>query len=309
MQCIEGAAAGDLKVGFCLGGNLYGSNPDARFAAEALEKLDLLVQLNTTLNTGHAHGLARETIILPVLARDEEPQATTQESMFNFVRLSDGGPSRLEGPRSEVDVIASIADAVMGEGQESRVESREPEVIDWRGLRSTAAIRRAIARIVPGFEALADIDRTKQEFQISGRTFHKPQFATPDGRARLHTHDLPELAGAADDELRLMTLRSEGQFNTVVYEDEDIYRGIDRRDVILLHPEDIVRFGLTDGDRVTVHGPAGSMPGIRATAFEHIKPGNAAMYYPEANVLVDRSVDPQSKTPAFKCVVVRLEPK
>ena len=28
----------------------------------ALEKLDLLVYLNTTLNTGHAHGLAAETI-------------------------------------------------------------------------------------------------------------------------------------------------------------------------------------------------------------------------------------------------------
>ena len=69
-----------------------GSNPDATFAAEALGKLDLLVYLNTTLNTGHAHGLADETIILPVLARDEEPQPTTQESMFNYVRLSDGGP-------------------------------------------------------------------------------------------------------------------------------------------------------------------------------------------------------------------------
>ncbi|MFO0873591.1 MAG: hypothetical protein U0575_06420 [Phycisphaerales bacterium] len=34
-----------------------------------------------------------ETIVLPVLARDE-PRATTQESMFNYVRLSDGGPSR-----------------------------------------------------------------------------------------------------------------------------------------------------------------------------------------------------------------------
>jgi hypothetical protein len=58
--------------------------------------------------------------------------------------------------------------------------------------------------------------------------------------------------------------------------------------------------------RVTVHGPAGSMHGIRATAFPAIKPGNAAMYYPEANVLVGRAVDPQSKTPTFKSVVVRV---
>ena len=32
------------------------------------------------------------------------------------------------------------------------------------------------------------------------------------------------------------------------------------------------------------------------------------MYYPEANVLVPRDVDPQSKTPAFKSVLVTLEP-
>jgi anaerobic selenocysteine-containing dehydrogenase len=174
-------------------------------------------------------------------------------------------------------------------------------------MRSTETIRQAIARIVPGFEQLAEIDRTKHEFQIAGRTFHEPRFATPDGRARLHTHELPQLAGATDDQIRLMTLRSEGQFNTVVYEDEDIYRGVDRRDVILLHPDDLRRLRLTDGARVTIHGPAGHMPNIRATAFEQIKPGNAAMYYPECNVLVSRDVDPQSKTPAFKGVVVRVE--
>src|SRR4029079_12978714 len=102
---------------------------------------------------------------------------------------------------------------------------------------------------------------------------------------------------------------SEGQFNTVVYEEEDIYRGIDRRDVILLHPDDLNRLRLSDGTLVHVHGPAGSMPGIRATAFSNIKPGNAAMYYPECNVLVSRTIDPKSKTPAFKCVVVRIEPQ
>jgi hypothetical protein len=50
------------------------------------------------------------------------------------------------------------------------------------------------------------------------------------------------------------------------------------------------------------------MLGIRATAFEAIKPGNAAMYYPEANVLVSRAIDPLSKTPAFKGVVVQIDP-
>ena len=97
---MEATDRGELSLGVCLGGNLYGSNPDLDFASQALSKLKTLVYINTTLNTGHAHALADQTIILPVLARDEEPQRTTQESMFNFVRISDGGPRRHEGPRS-----------------------------------------------------------------------------------------------------------------------------------------------------------------------------------------------------------------
>ena len=297
MQCMEGATDRSLKFGFCLGGNLYGSNPDASYAQQALENLDTLVYLNTTLNTGHAFGLANETIILPVLARDEEPQPTTQESMFNFVRLSDGGPPRLSGPRSEVEVIATVAENTLGDGTP----------VDWKGMQATGNIRSAIAEIVPGFQSIADIEQTKREFQIDGRTFHDARFATADGRANLHVHDLPDLRGTGENELRLMTIRSEGQFNTVVYEENDLYRNIERRDVILMHPDDIRRSKLSDFQLVTVTGPAGSLSNIFVQPFTEIRPGNAAMYYPEANVLVSRQLDPASKTPAFKCVVVTVK--
>jgi molybdopterin-dependent oxidoreductase alpha subunit len=296
LACMENADAGRLKLGFCLGGNLFGSNPDATYAAAALSKLDTLVYLNTTLNTGHAHGLAaRETIILPVLARDEEPQPTTQESMFNYVRMSDGGPRRHEGPRAEVQIIAEIAHQVLGAGP-----------VDWQSMQNTGKIRQAIAKVVPGFEQLAEIDKTKQEFQIPGRTFHQARFPTPDGRAILHRHELPELR-ASGGELRLMTVRSEGQFNTVVYEEEDIYRGQDRRDVILLHPDDIERLGLKEDQHVVVRNETGELANILVRSFPEIRAGNALMYYPEANVLVPRHADPDSRTPAFKSVVVTVE--
>ncbi|HJT30898.1 MAG TPA: FdhF/YdeP family oxidoreductase [Pirellulales bacterium] len=297
LACLEAADAGRLRLGVCLGGNLYGASPDAQFAARALSKLDLLVYLNTTLNTGHAHGLAAETIILPVLARDEEPQATTQESMFNYVRLSDGGPARHDGPRAETAVIAELASHVLG--------GRTP--IDWPALRDTGRIRQAIAAVVPGLEKIGEIDRTKHEFAIAGRVFHEPEFPTANGRAQLHTHELPELLGG-DEQLRLMTVRSEGQFNTVVYENEDLYRGQERRDVILLHPDDLRRLGLRADQRVTVRSEAGALAGILARPFEQIKPGNALMYYPEANVLVPRRADALSKTPAFKAVAITLDP-
>lgn len=296
LACLEAADEGRLRAGICLGGNLYGASPDAVFAASALAKLDLLVYLNTTLNTGHAHGLAAETIILPVLARDEEPQPTTQESMFNFVRLSDGGPARHDGPRAEVAVVADLAERLL--------DGQTP--IDWRAMQDTARIRQAIAATVPGFEKIGEIDRTRQEFAIAGRVLHQPRFPTASGLAKLHAHELPELLGG-DGQLRLMTVRSEGQFNTVVYEDEDLYRGQERRDVILLHPTDVRRFGLRENQRVTVRSRTGALPGMLVRPFEAIKPGNALMYYPEANVLVPRHADALSKTPAFKAVAITVE--
>ena len=296
LGCMEAAHAGKLKFGFCLGGNLYGSNPDLKFATDSLSRLESLVYMSTTLNTGHAWGLADETIILPVLARDEEPQPTTQESMFSFVRLSDGGQPRHRGPRSEVSVISQIAKTVLG----------TDGPLDWQEMEHTNRIREAIAKVVPGYDKISKIDETKEEFQIDGRTFHEPRFATPSGKATLHCHPLPELKGD-QGQLRLMTVRSEGQFNTVVYEEEDIYRGQDRRDVILLHPDDIKRLGLAADQRVTVRSNTGAMDNILVRSFPDIRAGNALMYYPEANVLVARVADPKSKTPAFKGMVVTLE--
>lgn len=308
MGCMRAADEGRIRSAICLGGNLFGSNPDAKFAHRALGKLDLVTYLNTTLNTGHAWGRGKETLILPVLARDEETQPTTQESMFNFVRLSDGGrkPSpptplpkgegRLAGPRGEVNILCDIADRLLG--------SSGP--VNWKALENHCHVRQMIAQIIPGYEAIGQIDSSKQEFQIAGRTFHVPTFRTPTGKARFLTVAIPPLRGAAD-QLRLMTIRSEGQFNTVVYEEEDVYRGQDRRDVILMSQFDIDRLGLKVDQPVSVVSDAGAMENVLVRAID-IKLGNAAMYFPEANVLVPRTIDPASKTPAFKAVLVRVVP-
>ena len=296
LACTEAALSGRLKVGLCLGGNLYGSNPDATYADQALSKLDMMVMLSTTLNTGHVRGLAKETMILPVLARDEEPEVTTQESMFNYVRLSDGGPRRLPGPRSEVQVIAELGRRLLG----------SETGIDWVAMEKTHSIRQWIAEVVPGYQAIAEIDKTKQEFQITGRTYHEPVFNTSDGKAVLFSHALPALQGD-DRRLRLMTVRSEGQFNTVVYEEEDLYRGQDRRDVILMHPDDLERLGLVHDQRVNIFNETGRMENILVRSYSDIRAGNVLMYYPESNVLVPRIVDPLSKTPVFKGVLVEIE--
>lgn len=297
LSCIEQAEQRGIRFAMCLGGNLYGSNPDSTFAERAFQNMDMLLYLSTTLNTGHIRGRGKETIILPVRARDEEPQATTQESMFNYVRLSDGGPSRIVGPRSEVEVIARIAREVLGESSP----------VNWKSMEVHKHVREAISEIIPGYEAVGKIDETKMEFQIAGRTYHTPQFNTPSKRAQFHPVSLPRLQTAHADQFRLMTIRSEGQFNTVVYEEEDVYRGQERRDVILMNPVDRQRLGLELNQQVAIQSKIGVMANILVREID-IHPGNVVMYYPEANVLIPRSADPASRTPAFKNTYVRIVP-
>lgn len=295
MACMKASERGEMDFALCLGGNLYGSNPNLQFAANAMAKLNQLVYMSTTLNTGHAHALADETIVLPVLPRDEEPQATTQESMFSFVRLSDGGKPRIAGPRSEVSILAAIGRGLFGtEGP-----------IDWNELESHAAIRNLIADLIPGYEDIASIDSTKKEFHVAGRSPKDGRFQTKSGRAKFHA--IPIVAPETNGALRLMTVRSEGQFNTVVYDEEDIYRGQTRRDVILMNQADMTRLGINTNQRVGVKSNSGEMQHIIARPFD-IREGNVLMYYPEANVLVPTDVDDLSRTPAFKCVPVSITP-
>ena len=321
MACMHAADRGELTTALCLGGNLYGSNPDSVFAHRALAKLQQITYMNTTLNTTHAWGLGQETIILPVLARDEEPQPTTQESMFNFVRFSQGGPSRVPEARSEVSILSELGQRVFSpftKGELEGVQSADSNPtqpplqkgrsnstpVDWKSMESHRAVRQLMSELIPGLEPINAIDDDKKEFHIPGRIIHTPVFPTPSGKARFHPAPLPKQETPAGS-LRLMTVRSEGQFNTVVYEEEDIYRGQERRDVILLHRDDMQRLGLQEDQKVTVRSATGVMHNILVRPFD-IRAGNALMYFPEANVLVPSGVDPYSKTPAFKSILVTV---
>jgi len=292
---MNAAGRGELDFGLCLGGNLFGASPDADFSRSALGQVDTVVYLSTSLNSGHVHGLGKTTLILPVQARDEEAQSTTQESMFSYVRLSEGGESRHMGPRSETVILCEIAQRTLNEN----------DPLNWMALANHDEVRKLIAHLVPELEKIKDIGQTKSEFQIPGRLFPSPVFKTASGRAVFHTSKLPNLQPLGENQVRLMTIRSEGQFNTVVYEEEDIYRGQERRDVILMNTTDMDRIGLSTDQMVEITSDVGTMCRILVRPFDIAK-GCAAMYFPEANILVPKTVDPRSKTPSFKSVVVKV---
>ena len=278
MSGMKAAHNGEVDLVLCLGGNLAGANPDTRFAMDAMAKVSRVGYLSTTLNQGHFFGRGVETILFPVLARDEEPQTTTQESMFNFVRRSSGGESRHDGPRSEVNVIIDLVKDSVG-------------IIDWEQFRNYDSIRELLASCLDGFNP-------DEEHQIEGRTFHSPIFKTKTGKAKAHRVNLREIHHSNQEKLRLMTIRSEGQFNTVVYEEEDVYRGQTRRDIVMMHKDDISSRGLKENESVGVIGPSGELRVI--VRVMNIARGNCAMYFPEVNSILSNAVDQESLTPFFK---------
>ena len=102
--------------------------------------------------------------------------------MFNYVRMRDGGCPRLDNVRPETAIIAEMAEKVAGS-----------EKIDFYAFRKHENIRKAIGNIIPGYKILITMDKIKEEFQISRRTFHELKFSTADGKAVFSNIAIPKI--------------------------------------------------------------------------------------------------------------------
>jgi len=295
LACIRAADQGAINTALIMGGNLYSATPNAHWAAAALDKIDFKLFLSTTLNQGHVNTVdSSACMILPVTARDEEWQSTTQESMFNFVRLSDGGIKRHANTRPEVFVLSDLAKKILPECP-----------LDFETFKEHQKVREAIANTVPGMELLADIGVAKKEFHVAGRLKHTPEFSTSDGRASFQVATMTTSHQKPGYPYTLMSIRSEGQFNSIIYEEKDSYRNTENRWSILLSQKTIEKLDL-NSKVVDVVSPYGRMAAVTVYPFD-LPEGDLMAYYPEANILIGLEQDPRSKTPAFKSVSVRLE--
>jgi molybdopterin-dependent oxidoreductase alpha subunit len=306
---IVAADEGKIDTLLCLGGNLYAANPDSTQARRALGKIETIIYVATKPNLGHFHGLAQQnTIIVPVFARFENPHKTTTESGNNFVRLNDEGTSHLQGRSgtdliSEVEFLTEIAHRVHGDNP-----------INWRKLQDTKYIRQLIARTIPGYKQIGEIDDIKSEFTIEGRIFHTLEFPTPSGKATMFVTPIPNLklptladfdipSSAQAIAVTLSTGRSYAQHNTVVYKQGDYYRGMPHRNCILMNRSDVEGAGWQEHECVTVKGDVGKMENVEII-YGEIRQGCALMFYPEVNAIFSAQIDPRCGTPAYKRVSV-----
>ncbi|MFO1388617.1 FdhF/YdeP family oxidoreductase [Cellvibrio sp.] len=297
LACLQAAFEHKIDAALLMGGNLFSATPNSQWAQQALDRIGFKAFLTTTLNRGHVVGMeTSEAIILPVSARDEEWQPTTQESMFNYVRLSDGGITRLANVRPEVQILCDFAQKLL-----------PTSPINFAQFKQHNNIRAAIAATIPGMSELKDIAETKREFTIQNRLLDQPKFQTDTGKAKFLVNASPTTLTNEDYPFLLASIRSEGQFNSIIYEESDSYRGTDTRWSVLMNSEDMAELNIQAESLVNLKSAFGEMQNLKVFAF-NLPRGNVMAYYPEANVLIGTEHDPRSKTPAFKSVAVSIRP-
>jgi len=313
VDAVQGLIDRKVRGFISLGGNLVRAVPDQKRMEEGWASQDLVVMVSTKLNRSHLYP-GKQAYILPCLGRSEVDeqasgnQAVTSEDSFSMINGSVGHrPPASEHLKSELAIVTGIAKATLDPNPKLKWDA-------WTG--DYALVRDLIEATYPDdFH-----DFNKRMFEAGGFWRGNPAaqrvWKTDSGKAVITTP--PQLTSLGFEDrpgrYRLLTMRSNDQFNTTIYGYSDRFRGIEgTRDVVLMNPDDIAEAGLKDGDTVrlvsdydgdTVERHLG---GLKLVAYK-LPRGTIAGYYPECNVLVPITHhDELSKTPASKSVPVRIE--
>jgi predicted molibdopterin-dependent oxidoreductase YjgC len=153
---------------------------------------------------------------------------------------------------------------------------------------------------VPLYAGIERLKREGDNLQWGGeRLFEDGRFATPDGKAHFSVV-VPHERRITEGRFRVSTRRGK-QFNSMVQRAVDPLTGAARDDV-LVSPEDAARLDIHDGDRLRLVSPVGQLTG--RARIDALKPGNLAVHWPEANVLLSREErDALSHEPDYNALV------
>jgi len=313
VEACEGILAGTVKAFIGLGGNFVRAIPEREKMEEAWTTMRLTVQIATKLNRSHLIN-GEVAYLLPCLGRSEEdiqkggPQTVTMEDSLSCIHgsVAKRKPAS-EHLLSELAIVAGIAKATLEPNPKVRWD-------DWVG--HYGQVRELIEATYP--DEFADFNQrlfTPGGF-YRGNKARERIWSTESGKADF---TIPESLSAcgfddAPGRYRLITMRSNDQFNTTIYGYSDRLRGIEgTRQVLLMNPEEIARAGLREGQKVALVGDAEDgvhreVGGLVVTPFS-LPDGCVGAYYPEMNPLIALSHHDQlSKTPAAKSVPVRIVP-
>jgi molybdopterin-dependent oxidoreductase alpha subunit len=289
-EMIEAAGNGELNFLYSIGGNLLETMPDRNFTARALEKVAVRVHQDIVLNSSMLLDAEQAVLILPSQTRYEQRGGGTSTNTERRIRFTPEIPGHQIGhslPEWEIPTL--IGRHVMPNG-----DLLFP-------YENTQSIREEMSRVMPIYQGIEKIRKEGDHLQWGGPFLHKAgQFSGMlSGRALFSVLKPPDRRASAG-KFYLATRRGK-QFNSMTFGTTDRLMGAKSRDIVFMSPEDAQRLELTDGTRVIVRSHTGEMNGVIQIA--PIKSGTLQAYWPEANVLISRRIDPVSGQPDYNAEV------
>ncbi|MGI4731519.1 MAG: molybdopterin dinucleotide binding domain-containing protein, partial [Janthinobacterium lividum] len=319
VESTEAVLRGEAQAFVGLGGNFVRAIPDHGRVEPKWRDLDLTVHIATKLNRSHLLP-GKTSYILPCLGRIERddqasgPQAVSMEDSFSHIygshgRVEPASPHLL----SEPAIVAALALSTL---------EPNPKVPWGKWVGDYSLVRTAIENTYPElFINYNERMDTPGGFWKGNAASHR-QWKTKSGKAEFNAPKVLNAAGFDDGEVegggqrfRLVTLRSNDQFNTTIYGYYDRFRSIrGTRDIVMMGKADQAKLGVKEGDKISLVGDAGDghdavrrVDGLTVIDY-NIPEGCLGMYYPESNVLIALSHNAEeSHVPAAKAVPVRVE--
>jgi molybdopterin-dependent oxidoreductase alpha subunit len=313
VEACEAILRDEVRAFIMMGGNFVRAIPDHGQMEPAWRRIRLTVNVITKLNRS-ALLPGEISYILPVIGRLEIDETAAGQQMLSMEDTSacvhgNRGLRKPASPHliSEIRLICELAQKVFDPNPRVRWDDY---MVDY------AEIRKEIGETLP--DSFWDYERRMWEPGGFQRDLpaKRRDWRTKTGRANFVTpkglDEDADMPGVGHDVLRLMTLRSNDQFNTTVYGYDDRFRGINNtRKVVLMNRSDIDRLGLKVGQAVTLKTAANDgvdrqLPGMLVVAY-NIPIGCIGGYYPECNVLLPIwHYAAGSKTPAAKTIPVTV---
>ena len=307
MLSAMGTDAG-VRALFVMGSNVVVSTPNAAHIIDRLKALDFLAVADYFLS----ETAALAEVVLPAAQWAEEEGTTTNLEGRVILRQRAFAPP--DGVRTDIEMLCDLAQR-LGKGEHFRFEGPR-QVFD--------ELRRASAG------GLADYSGITYEKIVAQQGVFWPcpadghpgtprlfadSFATPSGKARFHAlRHLPP-AEQPDDAypLYLTTGRvlAHYQSGTQTRRVSELQRlaPTPRAEV---HPSTARRYGLADGDRVTVTTRRGSAVfTVKLTSTIRQDTVFAPFHWggnQSVNLLTNPALDPTSKMPEFKVCAARIAP-
>lgn len=300
-EMIHAVAAGKIRALYVIGENPVMSEPQSSFVAWMMQRLELLIVQDVFASDTcrYAH------IVLPAAAVGEKEGTYTNAA--RRVQYTAGGLAPPGQARPDWHILQDMANTMGMHWQYASTESI------WEEIRQVAPIFNGIShrrlKNTPGiFWPCYD------ENEPGVPRLYENGFGFRDRRARFMPVNFPENLVQPTEEYpyMLITGRLLGHFNTgeMSRRSKKLMKATPES-FVEMHPVDVTRLKLADGQRVRVTSPYGSVTTklkISKTIFEGYLFAPNHFNRPNLNTLMSAvPLDPQARMPALKVIPASIQ--